>query len=463
MDLQKVDSQHRERALMGVAEAEARFKATCDALRELAEHLGPAAHELDERGELPSRIERVLERVSDEDRRIKVRMLISSMLRGLMDKIRSEPSTDIERDIALRVFPVDEIPDTATELDVSASQLSTLLDSDDLFRDVIVGIFEGGFARRQVKRRELLMQSILAMTVSAFEVLVAAIVRAFIVSYPKSADSTKKEFSLEDVLKFESMTDALEDFVESRVDAVMRGSAEDWSEWLGRGDRLGLEFSSFCPDWESTWETFQRRHLVIHTGGVVSERYARRVTRPSAPVGHAVIVDDGYLKRAITHLECLGLGLAISARVQLGLNPEMAAVQANSYCYGFLLAERWDAASTMAEVGQRTSPSEMTRMMLQVNAWIAQKEIGNLETVLTEVDQWDVSALDDLFRMARLALLDDHDGALQMAETLCDAGTLGIMQVSEWPLLRRARTSDQFPAVFRRLSGGVHQSADESE
>lgn len=63
------------------------------------------------------------------------------------------------------------------------------------------------------------------------------------------------------------------------------------------------------------------------------------------------------------------------------------------------------------------SQSEQDRLASKVNYWISTKEIYGLSAIRKELDDFDTTALNTMFCLAKQLLLDDYDNATKVLST----------------------------------------------
>ena len=240
----------------------------------------------------------------------------------------------------------------------------------------------------------------------------------------------------------------------------MRGSVDDWLKWFSVN--LKISAGEIAEDWDVLTEIFQRRHLLVHNGGVVNHIYRSKVKKipadvKSHPLGIDPRVDVGrqYLLDAIAQLNAAGLLLSIRTSVKLEkpsppeIHPASSLIADASF--EFLRDGRGRELTLFSERVLPHCPDESIRMLVQVNLWCHQKQSAGIEAIADEVERWDVRHCSQRFKLARLALLNRHDEASAMAKLLIDQGELFESEWATWPLLVDTRSwLESQPANVRR-------------
>jgi hypothetical protein len=122
-------------------------------------------------------------------------------------------------------------------------------------------VSESRVATRAGLRHRLLYERALMALTSQSEWLVSQLMRVFFERFPSAAGDDEKFFSLQDLEHINSITDARNALIESRVEQQMRLSLDDWIKFFRQKTRLSFDFLE--PRLPVLREVFQRRNLVI--------------------------------------------------------------------------------------------------------------------------------------------------------------------------------------------------------
>jgi hypothetical protein len=300
-----------------------------------------------------------------------------------------------------------------------------------------------------VPRSSLLHGSLLTVAVASFEFLLAGLYGQHLIQFPKQLDDDEKEFSLADLSEIGSIEEAQRVLAERRVDGFMRRGIDDWSKWSKK--TLGQSFEELCMDPGRFTEVLQRRHIVVHSGGIVNRLYLERVSLPAQDqpkLGEELAISATYMGSALDELEVLGYGLAALAWAKWDREkPDNASVFLNSRIYDLLKGKRFRLARKLAEVGDGLGQSDAYRWTVKVNGWIATKRMDGLEACRSSISDWDVTALSNDFKLAKACLLDESEKAFRLlVPVIQEAEAPG--SVWDWPLLDDLRDDSRFDAVF---------------
>jgi hypothetical protein len=411
-----------------------RFQLNIDALREMLATMGPNMRQLDE-SRLGANALAALKSLGEEDK-ARLEAAFGSM------RIRAESDPSADTDMTTRLV-LDEA-------------------SEKLFEEIFHGDRHalGSFVRgiqnafSGPSRTSIVFNSLLVMAVSAFEVLVAGVMARFFIAHPQAMSTDRKEFSLDDIYLFESSEDAADQLLAQRVDSAMEGGLDAWSVWFQNHCKADL--AELAIDWQATREIFQRRHVVTHTGGLVSSAYLAKVSFPSGTKrptrGERLTVDEAYLENAFDQLDALGSALAALAWGTWHPDQrDVSAQQLVTRSYQAMMLNRWRVSQKLAGLHELIQCAEDTRHALRCNCWLSEAERAGYPSIAESVRKWDASAIAGRFKLARLVLLQDLEQASKLVPTLLSTEEITPGEVREWPILRTLREHPSFAHILADL------------
>ncbi|MFE7742607.1 hypothetical protein [Nocardia sp. NPDC057455] len=291
-------------------------------------------------------------------------------------------------------------------------------------------------------RKEALFSSLLVSAASAFEIQVGDAIRCHLRAIPQAVESSEKQYSYADVAKFCNLEAFKNASIEDRVESVMRKDVSSWFDWTNK--KFGVNISDVSGYGDEIVEAFLRRNLIVHNGGVVNDIYLSKTPRKVARNDDfKIVVDQQYVLSVIDWLQAAGTALVVRVFDKLGSADESSAVIQDGLLtevsYELLLAKRYGAVIDLADCVQGCAKAADTALILKVNRWIALKETGKLESIRSDISNWDVSAASMRFVLAKHALLDEHDEAESILKTLLSTRQLSQSHWQTWPLLENLR------------------------
>jgi hypothetical protein len=285
----------------------------------------------------------------------------------------------------------------------------------------------------------LLMRSILAMAVSAFEVLVSNIYRSHLMCNPAGAENPEtKAFSLRDLFDFESVQDAIDETIRQHADAFSRRGIRTWATWF-KGRPLETDLADLAWDWPRTQELFERRNVVIHNGSRITRQYMNNVDTglvSGLTEGAPLEITPEYVDESLERLLTLGTMLAYKVRRKLFGKENASDISQwiSDEQFKLILSEQFNAVEQISKCADDSGLVDAHRMVLRVNGWIAKMRLSGLESCRAEIRAWDTTALSPRFRAARLVLLREDAEALASLRDLVEENEFTAEQLAEWPL-----------------------------
>lgn len=438
------------------------FRARIEGLRELLEAIAPHAAALDR----PDRIKQHIERsgLPPEGRKLLSELLIFENKPGdgadepkdaPADGLGSDPDSDETAPHASTSEDepsAESVPDEAREFtELIRHQPSAVLK--------VLRQFTQGFV---APRASLLNGSLLTVAIASFEFLLAGLYAYHQLQHPKQLETDEKEFSLAELVEIGSIQEAQQAIAERRVEAFMSKRLDEWSTWSER--LLGPSFDALSLDAAHLNEMFQRRHIIVHSGGKVDRRYLQRVELSDEPpdIGDELPVSDEYLYAALDELEVLGYALFAVARSKWqSESAAEAAGELNGRILDLMQADRWAPARKLAEVGGTLEQVDSIRWVIQVNLWISAKRLDEFEDCKQDVESWDVTALADKFKLAKACLLGHRDSAFELLASTLKGADVIPGEAWDWPLLDGMRDDERFAQAFAEV--GYSREDDQAE
>ena len=296
------------------------------------------------------------------------------------------------------------------------------------------------------KHRALLYRSALISLVSSAEWFLSQVIRAYFDKVPGASGTDGKTLTLEDLKSLGSVEDARRYLIDLRIDEIMWGNLEDWIGFLTGTVKLSASY--LTPYKEALIEVFQRRNVMVHNNGVVHSSYMRKVhsdLRKGVTLGDALSVSPTYLAKAIDLVERNFVLLAMELWKRLAPADEERATVMIEIAFERLKTERWLVSEGLSFFTMNDKKmSERERLIAQLNYWQSVKWQGSFETVRKEVEDSDFTAKDDLYQLARHALLDDTDAFLKLVPAMIKNKKITREMLATWPIFKEMRKDDRF-------------------
>lgn len=298
--------------------------------------------------------------------------------------------------------------------------------------------------RARVKRPmgQILRNSLLTAAVSGFEVLVSGLVRAFLALKPEVLRQSDRKYLYSEVELFTTLDEFRDHCAEVTADNLLRGGFDEWMEWFSRRHKLAI--TGVTDSATELREIFQRRHLLVHNGGVVNRYYLSKLGEVDDPpdLGDKLWVTPDYLAKALDELTVAGVKLAASLLLKIASNEqdrEIVHDELRHIAYELLCAERWSTSARLDEWHLSFLVDDSWRLVARVNLWVAQKRMWGVEYVRQDVECWNTETLASKYLLAKLALLDRNEDAYELVKRLILSNEINSDNWTNWPVLEGVR------------------------
>jgi hypothetical protein len=208
------------------------------------------------------------------------------------------------------------------------------------------------------------------------------------------------------------------------------------------------------------FELMERRNLLAHTGGRVSQAYVRACKSSrmfsNVKVGDIITVDHDYLSAACDTIIKVAVIAATKAwRACMAGEAAKADNCLAFITYSFLTFEEWRLAQELLRFATKLKPSSEQRLLVftinyaQTFKWLDQED--ECLRVLAQ-QQWE--AKDDAFQLSYAVLIDDFDQAADLMRQMRDSPRKVQRSAFEhWPIYRQFRLTEQYAAAYREMWG----------
>jgi hypothetical protein len=424
------------------------FLGTVDALTEILDEVLPLLVSIDQRPEWQADVDRICQGMAQADRDEINRFAtgLASVFPKALEQSRSREQAE-ESSAA----PDPALHNEAKRRTESISGPGGLSPDDPRLAELVIRLLTHTVARyRRPPKMSILTKASVTSLVDALELMMGQVVASYYRLHPGALGSDQKEFSLDDLKSLGSIGEAIDSAIDRRVDVFLRSGLADWEAWFKRN--LKLDLSSLSLDWPETVEMIQRRHVLVHNGGRISQQYLDNVSPEfHKPVGTELVLDETYVRRALDLGTVLAVLLTMTAWSKLvPVESSAAAQRCHERAYLLMRSCRWEAVEAICSRGRKAIiSSNADQVMFQLNEWLARKRIGNDEALHGEILAFDDSALAPRFALARNALLDNTKEAMAAAERGVSSGNVSIDELSEWPVLDELRNDPAFKIWLR--------------
>lgn len=307
---------------------------------------------------------------------------------------------------------------------------------------------------------KILEQSLFLSLFSAFDVFTGDLLRAIYTQKPELLDALNRSIPLKDVLSAPSIESLKSSVLDDEIEAFRRKSYSEQFDTLEGWFKIPLKK---FEKWPLFVEASQRRNLLTHCGGVVSEQYRAVCKREGvaaasiAPVGERLGLGPDYLLPTCELMMEVGLKLGQTLwRKVLPDELEDADEHLHGAVYDALAVEQWARAETFGTffVTQHKLSSDLKRRMAAINLAIALRHLEKANELKKLLGDYDWSASLPEFHLAEALLLSRYEDAAEIMRKIGPQGQILKQQAFHtWPLFNGFRETPAFLEAYEQIYG----------
>ena len=308
----------------------------------------------------------------------------------------------------------------------------------------------------------ILAKSLFTQLFAEFDAYMGELLKIVYLKNDKLLKGISREIALSDLLDFEDLNAVKLSMLEKEIETFRRDSYIEQFSTLEKKFNLSLRKFS---EWPQFVELSQRRNILTHNGGLVSDQYLVVCDReghkfPSKPrIGDSLGVTIEYFFDAARLLSKVGLMLAYTLWSKVFPKESVQMHGAlNDTLFRCLQQKRWHLVAELGDfvlsAPMRKEVSEIDLRIRIVNASIGLKFAGkDSEAVrLLESVDWTASYRD--FKLAIAVLLEKYDDAVAMMKSIGKTGEILEQHAYHaWPLFTRFRERPEFYEAYSDIYG----------
>jgi hypothetical protein len=308
----------------------------------------------------------------------------------------------------------------------------------------------------------VLAKSLFTQLFAEFDAYIGELLKVVYIKNDKLLKGISREISLTDLLDFEDLNAVKLAMLEKEIETFRRDSYIEQFSTLEK--KFNLTLKKF-KEWPEFVELSQRRNILTHNGGMVSDQYLvvcakeghKFLSKPK--IGDPLGVTYEYYANASRLLSKVGLMLAYTLWSKVFPDEsDLIHTGLNDTIFNALQQERWRFVSELEDFvlsdQMRKGISDIDLRIRIINASIGIKFSGEdpgVEKLLNSVD-WSASYRD--FKLATSVLNERYEDAIVIMKSIGKRGEI-ISQTDyhTWPLFHRFRERPEFYDAYFEIYG----------
>ena len=272
-------------------------------------------------------------------------------------------------------------------------------------------------------------------SVQYFEELFSSILRVLILSNPNQYFANKtvsyKELMSSDIETIKQKT------LDTEVDSLMHGVSNTIKYVNEKHD---LRLSNYQALWDKYVEIDKHRNIIIHNKGCVNEDYNSNVIEKyKNPVGTYIKCDKQTVHDSIYALIKFAYLLCYITGTTEGEFNEL-----DSVAFDFLCKENWELAEFAYSLLKKHKPAKHEfKINYEINYLNSVKHLKGLDSIRTQLNELDVSGMEERFSIAKNLLLENNEMVLEQLEESYPA-EFDLYSILSWPIFIEFRKSEEY-------------------
>ncbi|SMF22929.1 hypothetical protein [Pseudobacteriovorax antillogorgiicola] len=308
---------------------------------------------------------------------------------------------------------------------------------------------------------DFLNRSMIINLFSYLDAFIGDISKLVLKQNPNLGTKLGRNFTYSDLAKVNDVESLRRQTLDNEIDRIRRGSYKEIFKELGSMFNVALgDFKR----WENFIELSQRRNLLTHNDGVVSQQYLNEVSyefTSKVCLNGKVVVDAGYVEDSIDLI--FEIILLVSQSI-FRKNYVNDLPKANEFLiqtiFMILSMENWQLAQKLSEYGCfliDNFPNQLKSLekkILKINAAQAYKWAGDSAAADKCLNDFDWSSSNRNIQLAEKVLRDNFDKAYELMEKIGKEGELINEEAYyHWPLFREVKKEPKFKETLKSIYG----------
>lgn len=311
---------------------------------------------------------------------------------------------------------------------------------------------------QSISAMQLIPQNVVVAFVSIYDAYIADLIRCIYKLQPKLIYSCGREYSLSEILNFNSIEDVKEHTIEIEVESVLRENHSKQLEWLSK--KLNIKLTEDLPILDSFIEITERRNLFVHTNGKVSRQYlsvinkAKKVQK-NICIGDTLKASPEYVVHCYTTL--FEIGVKLGQVIWRKLDEKNSLEEADSYLidiiYDLLKNNKYNLAITLSEFATKNyvkdydKCNEYTKCINKALAYYLKGDKEKCKSIISDKD-WSASELK--YKLAKVVLEEKYEEACAIMKKIGNNNDM-YLAYSEWPLFNTFRNTKVFKEAYKTI------------
>ncbi|WP_343633656.1 hypothetical protein [Fluviicola sp.] len=305
---------------------------------------------------------------------------------------------------------------------------------------------------------KIIPESLFVSLISQYDAFLTRLLRAIYEIKPELLNGSERNLTFSQLVEMKSIDNARDFIIDKEIDTVLRKSHSEQFDYLEK--LIGIKLREKLPVWQTFIEITERRNLLVHCDGIISNQYFKNckehqcVVNEKLKVGDRLGVPPDYFREAY---ECLfEMAVKLSHTIWRKLLPsdlKNADRDLNDVCFKLLNAEAFKLGDILLVFGyeQKKHFNDSFKNVFIINAALSKYLQDKKEESRKILDTKDWSASCDDFKLAHAVLTEKYDEAYLIMKKIGNNGDVDRSDYKEWPLFTKIRDEKKFKETYKKI------------
>ena len=300
---------------------------------------------------------------------------------------------------------------------------------------------------------KIVPESLFVSMVSQYDYLIGNIVRFIYDVNPQLICEQSGSITYVDLFNAPDLDSVKTNLLNKRIESLLRESHEEQLKILS--SLIKADTLSKFEDYPTFVEMTQRRNLLVHAKGMVSDQYVSKCKKAGCndvdSKGTQLIVTKDYFIKAYVLFCSIGVMLSQTiARIILKKENILDQLDAslNHAIYGAIYDEEYGVAIKLSEYATKKEVkhvSQLDTVYFILNKAQAYKWNGDDEKCRKILSDYDFSAMTEEILVAKYALEDNVDAVVKAMEQIGkDGKIMSELSFADWAIFKEMRKKKKF-------------------
>jgi hypothetical protein len=304
---------------------------------------------------------------------------------------------------------------------------------------------------------KIIPDSIFVSLISQYDAFLNRLLRAIFEIKPDILNASDRNILFSQLIEMGSIDYAREYVIEKEIETFLRKSHSEQFDYLE--NRLGMKLREKLPCWQKFVELTERRNLLVHCDGKVSNQYIKNCQEHGCQLGEIKLGDrlgvpPDYFSKSYKCLYEISVKLTHTIwRKLLKSDLKLADRDLNIICYDLITSRSFELADNLLTfaVDQKKHFNEAFKNVIIINRTLSLYLQGKKDEANQILDSKDWSASSDDFKLAYAILKEDFREAYALMTKIGDNGEVDIFEYKLWPLFNKIREEKEFKDTFKTI------------